>query len=229
MRKILLFTILILILNSCGISGLGIKTDTFVTENNINIDLKKNKCNFGSLFFSCEKNNSFKNILIKKDEYSILLTVYSPFKFKDISFGILPLIPPPPIIPTFFFPADNYKNFCGGKNLRIVLTFFSDIDILDNHNINIDLNSIYLLKDNKKIYANEYYIDNNYYKNNNIHLNNKYKTVYIMNFPVTCKESDNSLVFIRNIKINDKNIDIPVGKILYDSSWSFGIGYMTNN
>ena len=44
----------------------------------------------------------------------------------------------------------GYKEFCDSESYKTELIFESEFNVLDN--IVIDLNSIYLLKDNKKIY-----------------------------------------------------------------------------
>ena len=229
------FLIIILFFTeACGIGFFGIGTENNIYKNSADIKFKKNTCMpLGFLSFGCtqylkEKNEENKNYVREKiDEIYISLYTLSSSKIKIISFGLLPLIPAPPIIPTFFFPAMGHEEFCGGESYKIKLIFESEFNILDN--IVIDLKSIYLLKDNKKIYANDYTNELKTHKNAITKKIDSYKKIFIINFPITCKETNNSLIFVNNIKIDNRNVNLPVGKIMYNSSWGFMMGYFINN
>ena len=228
MENKLLILILCFILSSCGIGFLGVGTENTIYKNSADIKFKKNTCmSLGFLTFGCtqyleEKSNENKNYIKEKiDKVDISLQTLNNSKVKIISLGLLPLIPAPPIIPTFFFPAMGYKEFCGGENYKIKLVFENKFNTLNN--IEIDLNSIYLLKDNKKIYA------NGFENISDVDHNNFSKKTYIINFPITCKETKNSLIFVNNIKIDNQNISLPAGKIVYQSGWMFMMGYFINN
>ena len=227
-----LLIILVLFLNSCGIGVIGIQIENKIFRNDKPINHKNDflfeHMNFG--FVTNVYNTGKKeNMRVNKNfnDINIYMYTYKNSKFKIISFGLLPLVPAPPIIPTFFFPAMGYKEFCGGENYKIELIFESEFNILDN--IEIDLNSIYLLKDNKKIYTNDYTNELKTHENAITKKIDSYKKIFIINFPITCKETNNSLIFVNNIKIDNRNVNLPVGKIMYNSSWGFMMGYFINN
>ena len=212
-------------LNSCGIGGISTITTVSIFEDGSKVEIP-HRCGFPNSFmsFECGREYGNRDIFLQKQigDVKVSLTVFNNSKEKLISFGILPLIPAPPIIPLFFIPATGGKEFCGGKNLKLVLRLSSYYDI---SNTDIDLNSIYLLKDNKKIYASNYYISDSYIDDKN----NYYRYNYTIDFPISCKKSNNSLIFIENVKINNKQINIPISKIVYDSSIFFAMGYLVNN
>ena len=158
MKNKYVFIIMVLfLLNSCGIGFFGIGTGNSIYKNDADIKFKKNTCmsiDGGFMSFGCSqyllKEKKMEEISVKEkiDKIDISLQTLNNGKVKVLSFGILPLIPAPPIIPTFFFPAMGHKEFCGGESYKVELVFESKNNDLDN--IEIDLRNIYLLKNDKK-------------------------------------------------------------------------------
>lgn len=233
MKNKYVFIILVLfLLNSCGIGLFGIGTENRIFRNDKPIQHKSNVL-FENLTFGYETNvyeyKEKENVYVNENFNNIKISVntYENSKLRVLSFGILPLIPAPPIIPTFFFPAMGHKEFCGGESYKVELVFESKNNDLDN--IEIDLRNIYLLKNDKKIYASNYTNELKTYQNAVTKKTNLYKKIFIIDFPITCKETNNGLIFVENVKINNEIVSLPIGKIIYKSGWVFIMGYFVNN
>lgn len=231
-NKYFLNLIFLFFLNSCGIGFFGIQTENRIFRNDKPIQYK-GEVYFENMSFGYATNvynyGEKENLYVDKSFNNIKISVntYENSKVKFLSFGILPLIPAPPIIPTFFFPAMGHKEFCGGDSYKVELVFESKDNSLDN--IEIDLKDIYLSKDDKKIYANNYTNELKTYESSTTKKIYLYKKIFIIDFPITCKETNNSLIFVENIKINNQNFNLPTGKIIYKSGWGFVMGYFVNN
>lgn len=233
MKSKYVFVIIILfLLNSCGIGFFGIQSENRIFRNDKPIQYKS-EIYFENMSFGYATNvynyGEKENLYVDKSFNNIKISVntYENSKVKFLSFGILPLIPAPPIIPTFFFPAMGHKEFCGGDSYKVWLVFESKNNDLDN--IEIDLSSIYLLKDDKKIYASNYTNELKTYKNATNKKIYLYKKIFTIDFPITCKETNDGLIFVENVKINNEIVSLPVGKIIYKSGWFFMMGYFVNN
>lgn len=231
MKKIFL----LLFLNSCSFSIFAVGTNNSIFKNDEPVKIKK-FCKFelpfdiyyGSKYYNVNKVDDIKYYKVSIDDFNIYLETYNNSKIKILSFGILPILPSLPLIPSFFFPAIGNKDFCGGNNFKVVLTFSDNKKIIKTEEINIDLKNIYLLfKDGKKIYPINYYVDNSYKNQNPIEDKNKLN--YIIEFPISCKNSDNSLIFIENVVKNGEKIHIPSGKIMYNSALMFVSAYFKND
>jgi hypothetical protein len=226
-KKVLIALIMLVTVQSCGISGLGkMKGLSFESTDSTILEY----ADVGTIGASIPIYSPPKNLKIKKNELIIYIHSSSFIKGgKIVSFMISPLIPLPPIIPVFSDFKKESENKC--KNGNINLSFnFSLTSSFDNKNrseFSINRKEIYFLtKNNKKIFADTFYNNSQEVVSLFKRSGKEFDDSITLQLAANCSDLEDSKLFINGIYKNNERIEIEPINILYKEGYVLTFGWL---